>query len=1302
MSTIRHSDEDDALDDSEDGEDRGPHASGARATVFLNRLVLDIAGLRDADPPRPAVDFLRAFAHGRNASPEHFGLHEFMQTVWPHGAPATVYVSNVGDGNSVHRLALLVRPSCEGPLGLTPSVGGLTLGLLVHRRQGKLAISRVEVTPHVPLRDFEARVSAPLIYRDPDQYMHAGDFDALHGLPSRRTETRARLTTWTQYLEWKQRQIEASQFHVAYTAWRWRSETMLEFLTSKADHPKRQLKDVEVGVQAAPSDDDDGTSSSARPPKKTSRRTRDPDVTNLGDIESIGLERNPAKLKEQWGDVKLGPEHCGVRVRLDEDCVESLRRRPPPEVGLLVSSIAGDISPLRNQQSGVGRLTNNQGFSPRLADFIFDATGASIPFEVPDLPDVPGSRSLNADQRKAVAKALAAPDLCLIQGPPGTGKTTVIADICLRAAHDGMRVLVASQTNLAVDNALARLSDAPGIRPLRLGKADKVDLEYQDLLAENVVARWFLSIADTCRRRMESHARVEADLLARERGAANMGVALAAITEADAALTRSRLKVSQAREELQHASAILKRTEEALADASRQATWLRQTALWAAEGGPLPAAAAGEPWPPAVALSRCLFGIVPTLAAIDRLRARREPLQRLFDAVDSARSEAASETPGVQELQALRAEQARLMHSVEDDELRRLGEVNKRIKELEQGGWNQVTGAIGRASREAWAAGKAPDCIRRVVEALKPSPEVDEELRSAHALVTSELSTADAADECVTRSSPVWTERASGAESRVGDLRAATSYARDDTARAEKGLQRSFEVEQEAQQNASSARDRWDEAWSQCWPDVVPELPTADAVARAQRAVADTHDASGARIARAARWQTVQSEWTARLHRATESDRDHLQALYVRHANVVGMTCNEAGARRTWQDSGFKPFDIVIVDEVSKATPPELILPLLLGKKAVLVGDHRQLPPMFREREATFGDAVEEGQLSKEDFAKLRAMVTASLFENLFTSAPDATKATLWIQYRMHPRIMDAVNQFYEGRLQAGPSRDELERARQHHLTIEDDAGAKLLEPSQNLLWVDTSQAPDGSSAWEQQEGSSKANLLEVEVVVGMLVRLGRALVARGYGQKRVIDVPAQLTPQTWAEVVRKAMPELPEETLTELFDERRVRVDGRAQKPDGATLAGARIEVQRQKEVGVITFYGAQLRALRGAIDAARGRYPREFATMEVRTNTVDRFQGMEKPIIIVSLVRAKRGQLGSFVREFQRINVGLSRAQQLLVVVGAEDTWKQAAIPMPPLDDGPTVEVRAYQEIIELTRRAGGRRLARQVICE
>ena len=67
---------------------------------------------------------------------------------------------------------------------------------------------------------------------------------------------------------------------------------------------------------------------------------------------------------------------------------------------------------------------------------------------------------MNEEQERAVRGALA-PDVFLIQGPPGTGKTTVIAEIINQATESGERVLLASQSNLAVDNALGRFANTP-------------------------------------------------------------------------------------------------------------------------------------------------------------------------------------------------------------------------------------------------------------------------------------------------------------------------------------------------------------------------------------------------------------------------------------------------------------------------------------------------------------------------------------------------------------------------------------------------------------------------------------------------------------------------------------------------------------------------------------------------------------------------------------------------------------------------------------------------------------------------
>ena len=78
----------------------------------------------------------------------------------------------------------------------------------------------------------------------------------------------------------------------------------------------------------------------------------------------------------------------------------------------------------------------------------------------------------------------------------------------------------------------------------------------------------------------------------------------------------------------------------------------------------------------------------------------------------------------------------------------------------------------------------------------------------------------------------------------------------------------------------------------------------------------------------------------------------------MQHANVIGTTC-VASARRDFMEE-YPVFDVVIIDEVSKATPPELLLPMLKGKKIILVGDHHQLPPLVGQE--TLEEFLEESE----------------------------------------------------------------------------------------------------------------------------------------------------------------------------------------------------------------------------------------------------------------------------------------------------------------------------------------------------
>ncbi|MEO8897740.1 MAG: AAA domain-containing protein [Candidatus Dormibacter sp.] len=86
------------------------------------------------------------------------------------------------------------------------------------------------------------------------------------------------------------------------------------------------------------------------------------------------------------------------------------------------------------------------------------------------MPNPPQDRAVSLLSRLAAGEAV------FIQGPPGTGKTTVIVEAVKRRLADNPdeRILVTSHSNLAVDNALERLAGTPGMRAVRVARAERV------------------------------------------------------------------------------------------------------------------------------------------------------------------------------------------------------------------------------------------------------------------------------------------------------------------------------------------------------------------------------------------------------------------------------------------------------------------------------------------------------------------------------------------------------------------------------------------------------------------------------------------------------------------------------------------------------------------------------------------------------------------------------------------------------------------------------------------------------------
>jgi hypothetical protein len=83
---------------------------------------------------------------------------------------------------------------------------------------------------------------------------------------------------------------------------------------------------------------------------------------------------------------------------------------------------------------------------------------------------------LDLTQREAVAKALETPDVCLIQGLPATGKSRVAAEIIIRAAARGERVLFLSPWSAALDRILGLVADADTVCAVRcLGRDESLE-----------------------------------------------------------------------------------------------------------------------------------------------------------------------------------------------------------------------------------------------------------------------------------------------------------------------------------------------------------------------------------------------------------------------------------------------------------------------------------------------------------------------------------------------------------------------------------------------------------------------------------------------------------------------------------------------------------------------------------------------------------------------------------------------------------------------------------------------------------
>jgi len=228
------------------------------------------------------------------------------------------------------------------------------------------------------------------------------------------------------------------------------------------------------------------------------------------------------------------------------------------------------------------------------------------------------------------------------------------------------------------------------------------------------------------------------------------------------------------------------------------------------------------------------------------------------------------------------------------------------------------------------------------------------------------------------------------------------------------------------------------------------------------------------------RVQALQSEWIDLAKASTAYERFLFQDV-----SIVAGTCIGFAARRLATEAEY---DWVIVDEAGRATPPETLVPLVRGRRFLLVGDQKQLPPILDE--AAVEAVAKRFEGGGRDLGQ-------SLFEELFNVVPPELRLTLTKQYRMHPDIGGLVADcFYSEQLEHGV--DPAERP----------LGVMLLGAP--LKWSDTSRL----DAEEQQVGTSYRNPTEAALVVKHLRSMERQAVKLALTKKVTVGVLTGYLPQ--------------------------------------------------------------------------------------------------------------------------------------------------------------------------------------------
>ncbi|MCL2191814.1 MAG: AAA domain-containing protein [Treponema sp.] len=897
------------------------------------------------------------------------------------------------------------------------------------------------------------------------------------------------------------------------------------------------------------------------------------------------------------------------------------------------NDVTAEKSKIKRLEKSLNSFFGGYVKNPFLSTYLFatDELGDNKA-ELPELEYF--SPRLNPKQKEAVGKAIASESVFLLQGPPGTGKTEVIAEIAAQYAKRGKRILISSETHKAIDNVFERLPKIPEIRPLRLipSQSKKEQNQYSP---EKLVDNFYINISDRLNAEVERFENFNDEKM---KFKDEYGLLR---------LEHSRLKKEKSR---------IEKIQINLNRIARKRDVLMQMHD----------------------------------AGNEKLRLILKEKDNVFQRIKNIESLNLSDNEDekyikasfyklLQKYPVLKQDIKTLVHIRQMDIYTAKEEIdslsgNSRLVELE---------AKRNKIREQMAAIRDPDTedpiigkeneYKELKNALIVTTKKIKDEKSTSNVDLSELSIAKIVNTAELKEDTIallvgvladikselirWIEKSKEHVSEYFDKK---------TAEYNRQKQVLGELKSEIRNKDNEAQAARDEGGYDNYKTMESGLKRKITEFFDKFEILEPYDDINAAL------DIIDTEWNEleRNYAARDAENKNKIPMYERilkflrelqgdgtieddrmkytkklfeNANVLGLTCSSRDNFRADSIEAFGRYnidgldvkkqgiDVVIIDEVSKSSFLDLLVPILYGKTVILVGDHRQLPPHYdlRNLRRDDFDGLNPEIINREKNDHFINLYEECFFKTLFENVPDRLRVTLTKQYRCHEDIMRVFNHFYsnergQGGLELGiPNQNDQ---KQHGLNIKNRNSKSIIENDKHIYFVDC-----GDSYERFGDGTSATNETEAKVIIRLAKEIDEAYARTG---KFTVD------------------------------------------KSRGKDT---------RMSMGVICTYGEQAKLVKRHLKKNTLKNVCEKHDERFIVSTVDDFQGDERDIIFVSMVRNPEPKnrartRAEFVKKFERINVALSRARRLLVIVGAKDFLSEATIDLPDMNGNKALDRRAY----------------------